>query len=119
MVKALIGKNSGLTNDTLGQVYELVLPIPRIEPEDLSAFNKSWLSPHFTRFNYGALHSVRSIIESCYSILSNDHAVVSDQDKLGSYGMKSEKTLELVQPKDSLPTCVTYILLVEPPIEVN
>ena len=122
MVKALIGKNSSLTDDTLDQVYELVLPIPRIEPENLSAFDKSLSTP------YPLISPVLTMVRyipcdrsSNPVVLSFQMAMLSlsDEDKSERYGTNSEKTLELVQPNNSLLACVTYILLVGPPIEVN
>jgi hypothetical protein len=113
VVKALIGKNVGLTNETLNQVYELVLPIPRIGPSHLDAFDDRLsiiyplLSPSLTMVRYIPCTRWSNPI-----ILSFQMAMLSLQDKSGRYGMNAKKTLELIQPEDSLLACVTYILLV-------
>jgi hypothetical protein len=121
MVKASIGKNRGLTDETLKQIDELVLSIPRIEPGYLSAFDKSLsipyplISPVLTMVRYIPYDRSSNPV-----ILSFQMAMLSfNEDKSGRYGMNSEMTLELVKPKDSLLACVTYILLVGPPVEVN
>lgn len=115
MVRALIGNNCTLTNDTLNLVYELVLPLPGIRPSYFFAFDNRLSTP------YPLISPVLTMVRyipcdrsSNPVILSFQMAMLSlsDEDKSVIYGMNSEKALELVQPKDSLLACVTYLLLV-------